>query len=150
MVLPFVLVFQIHLIVCPDWVKTADNPHDTPLTERGVRQATDLGKHLSDCNIRHIFASPYSRVSQTAAAASAAMKNPLPINVESGACEWLNGDWYPSAPHVSLFPAWKGRMAKFACFRVLCDCIPLEALTSYRFLRVCFYVASGRAVVHGC
>jgi broad specificity phosphatase PhoE len=84
--------------VKPEWCETAENPHDAPLTERGEQQASELGTFLADRQIAHVFASPFSRVTCTAARVAAALPIPLPVKVESGCCEWLNAEWYSHAP----------------------------------------------------
>jgi broad specificity phosphatase PhoE len=88
--------------VQPDWQKTAKNPHDAPLTSRGEEQARRLGEHLADCNIAHVFVSPFSRACCTADRASAKLNPPRPVKIEPGACEWLNADWYGKHP-----PSWR-------------------------------------------
>jgi hypothetical protein len=76
--------------VDPSWCDTAENPHDAPLTARGEQQARELGVRLRDCNIAHVFASPFSRVTCTAVRAAAELANPCRVKLESGNCEWLN------------------------------------------------------------
>jgi len=82
-------------VVEPEWQLTASRPHDPPLTEHGGRQATATGEHLRELGERvdHIYTSPFLRCVQTAALISKQLGG-LPLRVEPGLCEWLNGDWY--------------------------------------------------------
>jgi broad specificity phosphatase PhoE len=88
--------------VQPDWLQTAANPHDAPLTSRGEEQARRMGSHLANCDIAHVFSSPFSRTCCTADRAAAQLNPPRLVKVEPGACEWLNREWYGKEP-----PSWR-------------------------------------------
>lgn len=90
--------------VDPDWYANSETPHDPPLTDRGRGQATDLGKFLRDSNIKHVYVSPFSRCVNTAFNAAREIHPSISINVEPGACEWLNEDWYDDAVNG---PVWR-------------------------------------------
>lgn len=90
--------------VDPEWYSKAAMPHDPPLTARGKEQATQLGQKLSTLGVKHIYASPFSRCVNTASNAAAAIAPDLQVNIEPGACEWLNEDWYAEA---KLGPVWR-------------------------------------------
>lgn len=78
------------------WRSTADNPADPYLTPRGLEQASALAKHLTQMQITHIFSSPFYRTLQTANEVSRLTK--VPIKIEHGLKEYLNPEWYPTAP----------------------------------------------------
>lgn len=82
----------------PDWPATAKEPHDTPLSAKGFRQAEDVGRVLEGKGIQAIYSSPFLRALQTADAIAAALD--LPIRVEPGLAEWLNPVWMKRAPHL--------------------------------------------------
>lgn len=86
------------------WFKTAEKPHDPPLTDIGNEQATELGQKLSSLNITHIFASPFSRCVNTASNAAIAISPDLRVCIEPGMCEWLNAQWYAESKHG---PIWR-------------------------------------------
>ena len=70
------------------WGKTAERPHDPPISEKGWRQARQTGRYLQDKGITAVFASPFIRTIQTATAICDALD--LPIFVEGGLSDWLN------------------------------------------------------------
>lgn len=110
--------------VNPSWKETAQNPHDPPLTATGEEQARELGQRLASCRISHIFASPFSRTSCTAARAAAALSPALPIKIEPGACEWLNMHWYGGPK--SSGPSWRSLDDLAAEFEhVDCEYVPV-------------------------
>jgi broad specificity phosphatase PhoE len=96
--------------VDPDWYKSAERPHDPPLSEDGATQAQALARRLSKEDIRHVFSSPFLRAVQTASFAAASLG--LPLKVEHGLCEWLNPEWYPVEPD---FIAPQQLAAAYAC-----------------------------------
>ncbi len=79
-----------------DWYRTAPNPYDPPLSDEGVTQATQLGRRLCGENIARIFSSPFLRTVETAHQVADMLD--LPVELEQGACEWLNADWFPARP----------------------------------------------------
>ena len=83
-------------VVEPEWLSTAERPHDPPLTEYGRQQAAVTGAHLAARGDRvdFVYTSPFLRCVQTAAAIAKHLDAPL--RVEPGLCEWLNGDWFES------------------------------------------------------
>jgi broad specificity phosphatase PhoE len=96
--------------VDPTWRQRAARPHDPPLSPDGVVQAQNLGQRLKGESIRHIFASPFLRTLETASHIAAALA--LPVKIENGAAEFLNPEWFASAPEFlnevelrSRFPA---------------------------------------------
>jgi broad specificity phosphatase PhoE len=82
--------------VDPEWFKTARRPYDPPLSPDGIEQARALGKRLRAEEIAHIFASPFLRAVQTANQVAEIIDRP--IKIETGFSEWLNPEWFPSAP----------------------------------------------------
>ncbi len=81
-----------------NWHKTAARPLDPGLSDLGLTQARELAHRLRDCAISHVFASPFLRTVQTAAAIAEIVD--CDINVEQGICEWLNPEWMPQAPEL--------------------------------------------------
>ncbi|HEY0007622.1 MAG TPA: histidine phosphatase family protein [Tepidisphaeraceae bacterium] len=81
-----------------NWHKTAKRPYDPALSERGVRQVQELAQRLlkEGPQIAHVFASPFLRTVQSAHLATEPMG--LPIKIEHGICEWLNPEWFKTAP----------------------------------------------------
>jgi broad specificity phosphatase PhoE len=77
-----------------DWWETAERPHDPPLTERGLRQATAAGRALSGQPIRYIYSSPFRRCVQTACQIAEALGGGLCVKIEPGLGELLNEDWF--------------------------------------------------------
>ncbi|MGQ9865629.1 MAG: histidine phosphatase family protein [Pseudanabaenaceae cyanobacterium] len=88
--------------VDPRWFETADRPYDPPLAADGWEQARALAQRLAAAPIQRIYASPFLRTVQTAAAIAAVLG--LPIRLEPGLGEWLHPDWMPAAP-ARLSPA---------------------------------------------
>lgn len=84
--------------VDPAWHQTADRPHDPPLSEEGLIQVRQLAKRMQPEGISAIFSSPFLRCIQTAAPIAELLN--LPICVEPGFSEWLNPDWFPTAPQI--------------------------------------------------
>jgi len=84
--------------VNPDWFSTAERPYDPPLSDDGLVQAQHLGRRLRGVGISRIFASPFLRAVQTAAAVATQLE--LPIYLEAGLSEWLNPAWMPAAPET--------------------------------------------------
>jgi len=82
--------------VDPRWFETADRPYDPPLSADGWQQARALARRLADAPIHRIYASPFLRTVQTAAAIAEALG--LPIRLEPGLGEWLHPEWMPAAP----------------------------------------------------
>jgi broad specificity phosphatase PhoE len=69
------------------WKKTAQYPHDTPLSELGHNQARDVASHIveNDSNIQHIISSPFLRALETANPLSKQLN--MPIKVEKSVWE---------------------------------------------------------------
>ncbi len=86
----------------PDWKETATNPHDTPLSATGRRQALDVALALHGADIAHIFSSPFLRALETAHPLAAAAGRP--ILIEPGFSEWLNPAWFASPPRWLPMP----------------------------------------------
>ncbi|MEL6460141.1 MAG: histidine phosphatase family protein [Cyanobacteria bacterium J06621_15] len=82
--------------VNPDWFLTAERRYDPPLSDDGMVQAQQLADRLKHEEIHHIFASPFLRTVQTAAAVASVLD--LPIKLETGLSEWLNPDWMTEEP----------------------------------------------------
>lgn len=80
----------------PAWRETAANPHDTPLSPTGLRQARDIAEALRFRGIDHIFSSPFLRALETAHPLAAELG--LPLRIETGLSEWLNPEWFNSPP----------------------------------------------------
>lgn len=80
----------------PAWRETADNPHDTPLSPTGLRQARDIARALRGEGIDHVFSSPFLRAVETAHPLAAELG--LPLRIETGLSEWLNPAWFKSPP----------------------------------------------------
>jgi broad specificity phosphatase PhoE len=95
--------------VDPDWRRTAERPHDTPLSSDGREQARALAGRLVGEGLRHVLSSPFLRAVETAH--PVAERLGLPLCIEPGACEWLRAEWFPGMPEVlpadelaALFP----------------------------------------------
>lgn len=82
--------------VDPDWYRTAPNPFDPPLSEDGLIQARELGGRLHSEGITRIFSSPFRRALETAHQVADVLD--LSVEIEQGACEWLNPGWFPRRP----------------------------------------------------
>lgn len=80
----------------PAWRETAANPHDTPLSAAGLRQAEDIAEALRGEGISHVFSSPFLRALETAHPLAAGLG--LPLRIEPGLSEWLNPDWFTAPP----------------------------------------------------
>jgi broad specificity phosphatase PhoE len=80
------------------WRKTASRPHDTPLSENGLKQAHDAGRFLQKEKIDYVFASPFLRALQTADIVASYLD--LPIFVEYGFMERLDPHWFESMPEI--------------------------------------------------
>lgn len=80
----------------PGWRDTAANPHDTPLSAKGLRQAEDIARALEGQGIVHIFSSPFLRTLETAH--PLAERLGVPLLREPGFSEWLNPAWFQTAP----------------------------------------------------
>ena len=81
----------------PDWVWTAQYPHDPPLSPDGAAQARQLARRLEGEGIGRIFCSPFLRALQTAKYVADSLK--LPLCIEDGLGEGL---CYFSAPPILL------------------------------------------------
>ncbi|HAN45513.1 MAG TPA: histidine phosphatase family protein [Cyanobacteria bacterium UBA8156] len=82
--------------VDPRWFETADRPYDPPLSADGWQQARALAQRLAAAPIHRIYASPFLRTVQTAAAIAAVLG--VSIRLEPGLGEWLHPDWMPANP----------------------------------------------------
>lgn len=78
----------------PQWRKTAERPHDPPLSAYGRQQAEHVTKSKLKGNIDMIVASPYLRCVQTAVWACRATENST-IHIEEGIGEWVMPDTCP-------------------------------------------------------
>lgn len=80
--------------VDPRWRETAAEPSDSPLSAAGHLQAAAAGAHLAatEPRVLAVYASPFTRTLETAAAVAAALR--LPVRREPAVAEWLNGDWF--------------------------------------------------------
>lgn len=82
-----------------DWKKSAPNPYDPFLTEKGLAQANALGKYLkSKGKLDHIFVSPFYRTVQTAHQVS--LETGTSLKIEPGLGEYLNPEWFDYVPKV--------------------------------------------------
>lgn len=82
-----------------DWKKSAPNPYDPFLTERGIAQARSLGVYLkSKGKLDHIFVSPFYRTVQTAHQVS--LETGTPLKIEPGLGEYLNPEWFEHMPKL--------------------------------------------------
>ncbi len=88
--------------VDPDWADTADRPHDPGLSPDGVQQAQKLGRRVSALGVDRILSSPFLRAVETAH--HVANTTDDPVLLEPGLGEWLNDDWFATAPDT-LTPA---------------------------------------------
>ncbi len=79
-----------------DFVDKTWRGADPPLSADGIVQAIETGARLRGEGIRHIFSSPFYRAVETAHYIAEALD--LPIRIETGACEWLNPDWFATPP----------------------------------------------------
>ncbi|CDF33349.1 unnamed protein product [Chondrus crispus] len=100
--------------VDPKWYESAEKPHDPPLTHTGKEQAKELGIKLSECNITHIFTSPFSRCVNTASNAAASISPHTRIYIEPGMCEWLSADWYQESERGPVWRSVQSLAAEFS------------------------------------
>lgn len=93
-----------------EWAAKAALPCDPPLTDRGRRQARELGIFLRRAgNVRIILSSPFARTLETAHCVAEELR--LPVYVEHGASEWLNASWFGEHRPKLVPPAqWKERL----------------------------------------
>ncbi|MBU0679545.1 MAG: histidine phosphatase family protein [Verrucomicrobia bacterium] len=84
--------------VDPTWSARAERPHDPDLSEDGIVQARELGRRLAGEHISHIIASPFLRTMHTAHHVAEALD--LPIYLEHGLSEWINGEWFEAWPEL--------------------------------------------------
>lgn len=84
--------------VNPGWKAHAERPHDPPLSAGGFRQAQDVARALRGRGITALYSSPFLRALQTATPIAEALD--LPIRVEPAFCEWLNPEWFATAPDL--------------------------------------------------
>ncbi len=82
----------------PHWLKTAKNPEDISLSEKGIQQAEETAQLLSNEKIDVIFSSPFYRTLQTANII--AKKLHKKVNIEWGFSEWLNPNWFGTFPSL--------------------------------------------------
>ncbi len=94
----------------PNWAKTAPRPFDSPMADEGHVQARKLGRRLKQEGIGHIFASPFLRTVETAHHVAEALD--LPVKVEAGMSEWLQGKWFPERPPMLQMPELKERFPR--------------------------------------
>lgn len=71
---------------------------DPPLSPRGIAQARCTGERLRGEGIRAVFSSPFLRTVQTACVIAESLG--VEVNVEDGACEWLNPAWFQRPPRL--------------------------------------------------
>eukprot|EP00186_Timspurckia_oligopyrenoides_P004079 CAMPEP_0182441566 /NCGR_PEP_ID=MMETSP1172-20130603/539_1 /TAXON_ID=708627 /ORGANISM="Timspurckia oligopyrenoides, Strain CCMP3278" /LENGTH=258 /DNA_ID=CAMNT_0024635927 /DNA_START=123 /DNA_END=899 /DNA_ORIENTATION=+ len=95
--------------VTPEWRKTAEFPSDSPLTERGLRQALEAGEFLNKMSqtttppIEHFFVSPYLRTLQTCTNILASFPDSFSAQLHPACCEWLYPDWgFPRINYYSI------------------------------------------------
>lgn len=79
----------------PQWTKTAERPHDPPLSSLGRQQAQHVTESKLKGKIDMIVASPYLRCIQTAVWACRATEIPV-IHREEGIGEWVMPDTCPN------------------------------------------------------
>lgn len=87
--------------VDPEWLKTADRPHDGPLSADGEVQARETGARLARERIDHVFASPFLRAAQTASIIGSVIGRR--VRIEPGLAEMLLDRWFPDR-HDLLSP----------------------------------------------
>jgi broad specificity phosphatase PhoE len=81
-----------------DWLVTAEEPYDPPLSADGVEQARRLGQRLAGEGIAAIIASPFLRTIQTAHHANEAIG--VPIFLDPGFGEWLTERSFERLPRL--------------------------------------------------
>jgi broad specificity phosphatase PhoE len=82
--------------VDPEWHKSAERPHDPPLSPDGLVQAAELGARLKDQDISLVFSSPFLRCVMTADIVAGEIGTG--VKIESGFSEWLNAGWFAEPP----------------------------------------------------
>lgn len=106
-----------------EWKETAENPWDPPLSLDGRAQAADIGAYFAGKTVQRIYASPFLRTLETAAAISEACGTV--VWMEQALCEWLNPVWHQQPPRwlnpdeaAARFPGVDPSYASrvFACF----------------------------------
>ena len=97
--------------VDPSW--KGNDPHLSP---DGVLQAKETGLRLRNEGIQHIFASPFLRTAETAHYIAEALD--LSVEIEHGACEWLNPAWFSEPPTYVSPDALRSRFPRIdSCHR---------------------------------
>ncbi|MDJ1181591.1 histidine phosphatase family protein [Roseofilum casamattae] len=96
--------------VSPEWFNTAERRYDPPLSDDGLIQVKELAHRLKSEKITRIFASPFLRTVQTACGIAEVLD--LPVTLDWGLCEWLNGDWMTEMPEIEPFDRLCDRFAK--------------------------------------
>lgn len=96
----------------PDWLATAEQPFDPPLSPDGYIQARDVGRRLAGESVRHIFCSPFLRAVETACGIATHLD--LPVHVEIGLSEWLRAEWFPSRPKLPSTETLRERFPQLA------------------------------------
>lgn len=91
----------------PCWARTAERPHDPPLSDAGRQQARRIARRLAAAPIAHIFVSPFLRAIETAA--PLATIHGLPMAIEPGFSEWLNVAWFAEPPETAPLSALRAR-----------------------------------------
>ena len=98
-----------------NWLKTAEQPWNTPITEHGAAQARALGRavrrHCAELGIplpSRVASSPLLRCVQTARAAIEGMEVDQRIGLEFGLCETMCEDWYRSWAVPGADGTWGG------------------------------------------
>lgn len=124
-------------VVNPDWLVTAERPHDPPLTEFGCAQAAATGEYLLGLGDRvdFVYTSPFLRCVQTASAIARGLGG-VPLRVEPGLCEWLNSDWFEANDNPMDAEMGTSKLKHVA------DTLGVRIDTSYRPL----FDSAGRAV----
>ena len=128
-----------------NWMATADEPWNTPITHLGKEQATALGqairRHCEEAAIplpTRALSSPMFRCVQTARAALDGMANPLAIGVEPGLTETMCENWYRSWGVPGADSTWGGHPGMQAGVEVPDDQMhPAAVAPSSGVLRAC-------------
>ena len=78
------------------WRERSERPFDPRLSADGREQASALGRRMRDTSLEIIYSSPFLRTIETADLI--AREFGCAVRVESGLSEWLNAEWFDTAP----------------------------------------------------
>jgi probable phosphoglycerate mutase len=94
------------------WRAIAKPGVDTPISQRGIKQAILLGEYLKDKGIKRIISSPFLRAVQTAVIVGSQID--VRVQLNWAICEYLRSKWFrvpPELDAMALFRTLPGIVA---------------------------------------